>query len=79
MCFIHKLVIVKRMYEAPKKQARKAMFFVLEKPIMFNLPFNSLRPSDAYMRQCNIPPLLQIMACRLFGAKPLSEAMLEYC
>ena len=28
---------------------------------------NSLRPSDAYMLQCNIPPLLQIMACRLFG------------
>ena len=35
---------------------------------------NSLRPSDAYMRQCNMPPLLQIMACRMFG-----EAMLEYC
>ena len=32
----------------------------------------SLRPSDAYMRQQNIPTLLQIMACRLFGAKPLS-------
>ena len=27
----------------------------------------------------NIPPLLQIMACRLFGAKPLSEPMLSYC
>ena len=40
---------------------------------------NSLRPSDAYMRQYNIPALLQIMACRLFGAKPLSEPMLPYC
>ena len=28
--------------------------------------------------QCNIPTLVQIMACRLFGAKPLSEAMLLY-
>ena len=25
------------------------------------------------------PPLVQIMACRLDGAKPLSEPMLEYC
>ena len=40
---------------------------------------NSLRPSDAYMRQYNIPTLLQIMTCRLFGAKPLSEPTLPYC
>ena len=26
----------------------------------------------------NISPVLQIMACRLFGAKPLSEAMQAY-
>ena len=26
-----------------------------------------------------IPTLVQIMACRLVGAKPLSEPMLEYC
>ena len=34
-----------------------------------------------YMRQyhCHIPTLLQIMACRLFGTKPLSEPMLPYC
>ena len=38
---------------------------------------NSLRPSDAYMRQQDKPTLVQIMACRLFGAKPLSEPMLE--
>ena len=43
-------------------------------------PFvNSLRPSDAYMRQLTRPSLVQIMACRLNGAKPLSEPMLEYC
>ena len=41
--------------------------------------FNSLRPSDAYMRQLTRPSLVQIMACRLVGAKPLSEPMLEYC
>ena len=40
---------------------------------------NSLRPNDAYMRPYNITTLLQIMACRLFGTKPLSEAKLPYC
>ena len=42
------------------------------------IAINSLRPSDTYMRQYNIPTLVQIMACRLFGAKPLSEPMLPY-
>ena len=40
---------------------------------------NSSMPSDAYMRQYNILTLVQIMACRLFGAKPLSEPMLPCC
>ena len=40
---------------------------------------NSLRLSDAYMRQYNMPKLLEIMACHLFWAKPLSEPMLPYC
>ena len=38
---------------------------------------NSLRPSDAYMRQQNIPSLIQIMACRLVGAKPSSEPIMD--
>ena len=40
---------------------------------------NSLRPSDTYTSQYDKPSLVQIMACRLFGAKPLSEPMLPYC
>ena len=40
---------------------------------------NSLRPSDAKMRQQSKSSLVQIMACRLIGAKPLSEPVLEYC
>ena len=40
--------------------------------------FNSLRLNDVYMHQLNIPKLVQIMACRLFSAKPLSEPMLRY-
>ena len=36
-------------------------------------------PSAAYMRQWIGSVLVQIMACRLFGAKPLPEPMLAYC
>ena len=32
----------------------------------------------AYMRQCTGSSLVQVMACRLFGAKPLPEPMLAY-
>ena len=39
---------------------------------------NSLEQGDAYMRQWTGPSLDQIMACRLFGAKPLSETMQTY-
>ena len=45
----------------------------------FLLWLNALRPSDAYIRRGTGSSLVQIMACRLFGAKPLSEPMLEYC
>ena len=40
--------------------------------------FRSSGPS-VYMRQQTRTSLVQIMAWRLFGAKPLSEPMLEYC
>ena len=40
---------------------------------------NSSSPIAAYMRQWLGSALVQIMACRLFGAKPLSEPMLGYC
>ena len=35
--------------------------------------------SAAYMRQWMGSAVVQIMACRLFGAKPLYEPMLNYC
>ena len=37
--------------------------------------FNSLRPSDVHMHQSTMAPLVQIMGCRLVGAKPLSDPM----
>ena len=40
--------------------------------------FNSSPPSAVYMRQWTGSALGQIMACRLGGAEPLSEPMLEY-
>ena len=40
---------------------------------------NSSPTSAAYMRQWIGSALVQIMACRLFGAKPLSKPMLGYC
>ena len=41
--------------------------------------FNSSPLSAAYMRQLIGSALIQVMACRLFGAKPLHEPMLAYC
>ena len=40
---------------------------------------NSLRPGHAYMRHCSGSALFQVMACRLFGAKPLPKPMLTNC
>ena len=47
--------------------------------LAINIYANSSPLSVAYMRQLIGSALVQIMACRLFGAKPLSKAMLEDC
>ena len=62
----------------------RALFLVLSTGmhmcnISFALVINSLRPSDAYMRCWTGSSLVQIMSCRLFSAKSLSEPMLDYC
>ena len=41
--------------------------------------FNSCPHSDEYMRRRTGSALVQVMACRLFGARPLTEPMLAYC
>ena len=46
---------------------------------MHNSKFNSSSPSAAYMHQWTGSALVQIMACPLFGTKPLSKPMLGYC
>ena len=47
---------------------------------MFSAKLLNLSPhSTAYMRQRIGSVLLQIMASRLFGTKPLSKLMLGYC
>ena len=42
------------------------------------LPLTHLPPSATYMRQWPGSALVQIMACRLFGAKPLPQPVLTY-
>ena len=41
--------------------------------------FNSPPPSVAYMGRWTGSVFVQVMACRLFGAKPLPEPVLTYC
>ena len=43
------------------------------------LHINSYPPNATYMHQWIGSALVQIMACRLFGAKPLSKSILYYC
>ena len=54
------------------------MLNVLQGPLLLTW-FNSSPPSAAYMCQRIGVALVQIMACRLFGVKPLSKPMLGYC
>ena len=56
----------------------KSWFWDTAEHQMLISPVNS-SPSGVYMHQLIGSALLQIMACRLFCAKPLSEPMLEYC
>ena len=46
---------------------------------MWNVMYSRLNEWRIYMRRQHRSSLIQIMACRLFGANPLSEPMLEYC
>ena len=58
-----------------------ALFFARRLPY-FNsntISFNSSLSSVANMSEWIGPKLIQIMACRLFDAKPLSKQMLVYC
>ena len=49
------------------------------KALWFQTLVNSLKPSDAYMRQWTRPSLVQIMVRRLFGVKSLSGPVIDYC
>ena len=50
-----------------------------EVPVSSQALTSSLKPSDSYIHWQPRPSLFQIMAHRLFGAKPLSELMLSFC
>ena len=40
--------------------------------------FNSFSPGKSYIHQWTASSLVQVMACRLFGAKPLPEPLMNY-
>ena len=50
-----------------------------QKNVNKRLHLTHLPPSAAYMRQWTWSSLVQVMACRLSGAKPLPGPMLPYC
>ena len=65
---------------------RLLFFFFVFKNLTIDIPvrtrtfhdFNPSVPSAAYMHRWSGSALFQVMACRLFGAKPLPEPMLTY-
>ena len=48
-------------------------------PMTASLPTHICVTRPHWVNSVNYPALVQIMACRLDGAKPLSKPMLEYC
>ena len=64
---------------SPHKWPVTRKMFPFDDVIMSSSQFDSSRPSDADVRQYTSSPVVQIMACRLFGAKPLFESMLPSC
>ena len=54
-----------------------AMWMANEMITLLNVIIKLISP--AYLRQWIGSALVQIMTCRLFGAKPLSKPMLGYC
>ena len=47
--------------------------------IIINGNSQLLKPGDEYMCIRTGPSLIQVMACRLFGAKSLTKPMVTYC
>ena len=43
------------------------------------MPISLIEAEWRIYTSVDLPPLVQLMACRLDGAKPLSGLMLEYC
>ena len=53
--------------------------WLLRRSLYIDITLNSSHPSFVSIRQWIVSALVQIMACHLFGAKPLSKPMLGYC
>ena len=60
----------------PKQRWRRSLTYIC---VISPQCVNSSTPSVTYMRQWIGSTFVQIMACRLFGSKPLSKPVLGYC
>ena len=78
----HVLIFVNWTSRKKKREKRnlfKQMHFKMSAFYLRPQYVNSSHPSATHMRQWTGSALLQVMACRLFGAKPSPEAVLNYC
>ena len=55
------------------------IYFMLPKINSAQQGVNPLRPSDEIWHHETSSTLIQLMACHLFGTKPLPKSMLIYC
>ena len=78
--YIYQKILGKNQQKLSKEQnmfLNTTLFIQLEARLeLLQFCMNSSRPSVTYMRQWIGSALVQIVACRLFGAKPLSKPML---
>ena len=61
-----------------ERQSQLPKYMYLLSRVCTTINVNSSPHSAAYMRRCIGSALLQIMVCRLFGTKPLSEQTFRY-
>ena len=74
-----KILIVIDQFHLETLLLKRTITFWKNNPIVKGLIVNSSPPSATYMCQWIGSALVQIMACCLFGAKPLSNPTLGYC
>ena len=76
----HEQIVTEQNHKNNLKAGREIMMKFDLKSIEFNTTDpHWLILGDAFIRQCIVSPVVQVMACSLLGAKLLSEPMLTHC